>query len=79
MGAFAPFLKEEDMKVLYKLLPSASLMLSFGTFSVCGCGQCPACIGASASMVGLLAYISTKKLVVGKEAWNGKKQEGGIS
>ncbi|MFN3599146.1 MAG: hypothetical protein ACK4VK_05360 [Aquificaceae bacterium] len=48
------------MKSLFKLLPSSG---GFLYMLSCGCGQCPACLGSSASVVALALYIGTKKLL----------------
>ncbi|MCX8059995.1 MAG: hypothetical protein N3C13_02225 [Aquificaceae bacterium] len=60
-------------KKLIKVLPLLPYVGTFGVFSACGCGSCPACLGTSASAVGLALYIGTKKLLKGKE----EKPEGG--
>ncbi|MCS6876290.1 MAG: hypothetical protein N3C57_06340 [Aquificaceae bacterium] len=48
---------------LIRTLPLLPYAGSFGVFSACGCGQCPACLGVSASAVGLVLYIGVKKLL----------------
>lgn len=50
-------------KTFIKTLPLVPYAGTFGVFSACGCGQCPACLGASASMVGLTLLIGSKKLI----------------
>ncbi|MFN3869911.1 MAG: hypothetical protein ACK4MW_00265 [Aquificaceae bacterium] len=51
------------MKGIYKLLPLLPSSGGFLYMLSCGCGQCPACLGSSASVVGLALYIGTKKLL----------------
>ncbi|MEN3027992.1 MAG: hypothetical protein ABDH29_01945 [Aquificaceae bacterium] len=68
---------------LTKTLPLLPYAGTFGVFSACGCGQCPACLGASAGVVGLAIYIGTKKLLSlkgrggGEGSGEGEKAQGG--
>jgi len=50
-------------KVFVKTLPLVPYAGTLGVFSACGCGHCPACLGASASVVGLALLIGSKKLL----------------
>ncbi|MFN3976937.1 MAG: hypothetical protein ACK4LT_07750 [Aquificaceae bacterium] len=53
-------------RISLKLLPFLPSSGGFLYMLSCGCGHCPACLGSSASMVGLALYIGTKKLLKGK-------------
>lgn len=71
-----PSLRAMRKVVFVKVLPLLPYAGTLGVFSACGCGSCPACLGTSASIVGLALYIGTKKLLRGRERGE-KKAKGG--
>ncbi|MCS6999210.1 MAG: hypothetical protein N2648_04330 [Aquificaceae bacterium] len=67
---------------LIRKLPLLPYAGTLALFSTCGCGHCPACLGASASVVGLALYIGTKRLLSlkgrgGESLGEGEKAQGG--